>query len=235
MFDHVLDLLLHRHEEQHEPVHQQYRPKHRDVEDWHERHEERDDEGPDAPVPELKLRQPSDERLELLGACRGQCGAVRRGIDLRREEPDDQVEVVYAQAVRHDVVAVQKGEPKDVDHHHHREGAPSLLEMGHGLVQVVLELAVELRLQLRSLAAVALIHAVRRSRVHFTLSPLNWCRSRGFALPDRSAPRVLVAEVCAVLAGWRVRHVRGSVDADDGHRTRSTLRSLRGASGDLAR
>ena len=61
---------------------------------------------------------------------------------------------------------MQEGESEEVDQHHHRKGAPSFLDVGHGLVQVVLELTVELRLQLCGLAAVALLHAVRGGGVH---------------------------------------------------------------------
>eukprot|EP00850_Spirogloea_muscicola_P009666 SM000054S18152 [mRNA] locus=s54:647260:652178:- [translate_table: standard] len=57
-------------------------------------------------VPELELRQPADEGLELVAALGGQRGALDLGVDLRRQKANEQVEDVDAEAVSHDVEAL---------------------------------------------------------------------------------------------------------------------------------
>ena len=71
VLDHVFDLLLHGHEEEHQPVHEQDRPEHRHVEDAEKGHEERGDKRLARAVPKLKLRKAADKRLVLLVPLRG--------------------------------------------------------------------------------------------------------------------------------------------------------------------
>jgi hypothetical protein len=61
MFNHVSQLLLHRHREQHDKIHQQYRPKHGHVKHREEGHGEGDEQALRGFDPKLKLWQFSNE------------------------------------------------------------------------------------------------------------------------------------------------------------------------------
>lgn len=61
MFNHVSQLLLHRHRKQHDKIHQQYRPKHRHVKHREEGHGKGDEQALRGFDPKLKLWQFSNE------------------------------------------------------------------------------------------------------------------------------------------------------------------------------
>lgn len=66
VLDHMVDLALHRNEEEHNEIQQQDGPEHRHVEYTKEGHADRDQHRPRARVPELELRQSSGERSDVI-------------------------------------------------------------------------------------------------------------------------------------------------------------------------
>lgn len=94
-------------------------------------------------APELELGQPPDEWPELLVLLRRQLGALHFGVDLGRDEAQEQVEVVYAEAIGHDVEAVQEPDAQQVEQHGDRPADPSVHRVRDGLVQQVLEALLE--------------------------------------------------------------------------------------------
>ena len=147
VLDHVLDLLLHRHREQHDPIQQQHGPEHGQIKHGKEGHgetyqqrlhrrapvekgKERESESVSQPIPsprirsaltlswhhafsgahspKLELRQPSHKGFEFLVALGWELGSLRVRINLRGEKPNEEVQVVYSQAVCHDVEPSKK-------------------------------------------------------------------------------------------------------------------------------
>jgi len=109
----MLDLSFHGDAEKCNEVHHQDWPEHGDVEQLEEGAEERDGGCLGGGVPELELRQSSDERSELLVLTRRKTGAVllglvlrHGGVDLGREEGQQQVQVIDRQRIRNYVPAL---------------------------------------------------------------------------------------------------------------------------------
>jgi hypothetical protein len=92
--------MLTRQTEQNQPVHHQHRPEDGQVEDLEPAAEEANGDGLGGRVPELELRQPADERPELLVLFCGEPAGVaifhsfilfERGVEFRGEEGKEEV------------------------------------------------------------------------------------------------------------------------------------------------
>ena len=112
-----LNLTLHRNAEECDEVHDEDWPKHGDVEKLEEGAEKGDEGGLGRRVPKLELWQPPDERPKLVRLPRGQLHALvgllslklsHGRVDLRRQEGQEQVQVVDRQGVRHDVPSLKQ-------------------------------------------------------------------------------------------------------------------------------
>ena len=144
---HVHDLPLHRHEEQHAEVHEQYRPEDGHVEDREERHRQRREDPARARVPKFELRQPPRERailLPLLGRG-GQAEAVVaapphvRGIVERAQEGDEILQEEYAQTVSDDEVSLDQVDPQEEEGEDDGEEYPPRHDVDGRFVQPVLD------------------------------------------------------------------------------------------------
>lgn len=140
---HVLNLSLHCDAEEGYEVHDQYRPKHRDIENLEEGSEDGDEGRLGHAVPELELRQPPHKRSKLLVGFGREARTVIfvtevGGIDLWREEGKEQVEVVDAQRVADNIPALQQEDPKQEHADHNQARRPSGDGVWSPLVQVVL-------------------------------------------------------------------------------------------------
>jgi len=126
VLDHVLDLSLHGEEEENEEVDQEDGPEDRHVKHREEGHRKPGDERLGHAVPELELRQASDEGLVLVGLVDRQHGAV--GVEVVRErgqESDEQVEDEDPEAVGHDVKPLNEVDPARVRGDHSSQKHPS--------------------------------------------------------------------------------------------------------------
>jgi hypothetical protein len=109
----MLDLPLHRDGKQGEEVHDEDGPEHGDVGELEKSAGDGEDGRLGRRVPKLELGQPAHERTELLVVFRRQGRRVvlelgEGRVDLGREEQDEEVEVVDAQAVGDDVPTLEE-------------------------------------------------------------------------------------------------------------------------------
>lgn len=93
-------------------------------------------------LPELELREAANERAELIGSTGREARTVRKvldlRVDLRREKPDEQVEKVDPQAVRHDVEALDQVNAEDVDQGDAERTQPAVEHVRRRFVEQVL-------------------------------------------------------------------------------------------------
>lgn len=103
---------LTRQHEENDPVHDQDRPEHGDIEHGQPSADESDGNGAGGGVPELELRQTTDERSEFLVLLGGEAGGPRitilktfilgkRGVELGSQEGKEEVQEVNAKSIGH--------------------------------------------------------------------------------------------------------------------------------------
>lgn len=140
MLDHVRDLLAHGHDEEEDEVDEQNGPKHGNIKEFEEGHKDRGHNSIRGAIPELELRHAAGKRAVLLAITRGtrQDGAVRLGVDLRREEPNKEVEKINAETVGDDKPAVQEVHADEIKDKKADEDGPPSLQINSGLVEHVL-------------------------------------------------------------------------------------------------
>lgn len=129
-----LDLSIHGDGKQGDKVHDQDWPEDGHVEQLEEGAHRADDSTLGHRVPELELGQTTHKRLELAALrAAAVCGQLRSlvivqvqfRVDLGREEGDEQVQVVDAQRVRHDVPALFREDAQQEQEDQHDGAAPS--------------------------------------------------------------------------------------------------------------
>lgn len=136
---------LTRHDEEHEPVHDQDGPEDGDVKDLEPRAHEADDDGAGGPVPELELGKAADEGLELLvllgregagaAALHLVVGGVVRRVELGGEEGEEKVEEVDAESVGDDVPALGDDDTEEEKDEGDAGADPSVEDEGGRLVE----------------------------------------------------------------------------------------------------
>ena len=144
VLDHVLDLPLHCHEEEHKPIHEQDGPEDRHIEHREEGHRETDREGLTARIPKLEFRQPAHEWLVLLIRFRRQTRSVAVHVHLRSEEANQEIQVVDAETVGDNVEAPEQENAQEVYEYEHREADPAFLNVRRRLVEHALKLLLQL-------------------------------------------------------------------------------------------
>lgn len=136
---------LTRKDEQHEPVHDQYRPEDRHVEDLEPAAPERNDDSAGGRVPELELGQSADEGAELLVLLGGERpdravlhvvvhGLVGR-VELGLQEGEEQVEQVDAERVCDDVPALRDEDADEEEEDGDAGADPPVEDKGRRLVE----------------------------------------------------------------------------------------------------
>jgi hypothetical protein len=145
VLDHVLDLFAHGQEEEDDPVEEQNGPENGHIEDLEPAAQERNNNSPRSPVPELELRKAADERLELLVGLGGE-GAhgpilhliikfIARGVELGLEESEEEVQEVDAERVRNDVPSLCEEDAKEEEEEADTGANPTIGDKGGRLIE----------------------------------------------------------------------------------------------------
>lgn len=134
--------------EEDQPVHNKNRPEDRQVEDLEPAAEEADGNSLGRRVPKLELWEAAHKGPELLVLLGGEATCVsvlhtlillQRGVELGRQEGEEQVQQVDAQRVGDNVPALCDEDAQPEQQEQHTRADPSVGVVGCGLVEVGLE------------------------------------------------------------------------------------------------
>jgi len=143
----MLDLSPHRQREQDQPVHDQHRPEHWQVENLEPAAHEADGDRSRGRMPELELGQPSDKRPELVVLFRGQGRAFpvlqtfilrQARVELGLQEGQEQIQQVDAEAVGDNVPSLREDDAEEEQDDQGTGRSPSVGNVRRAFVEVSL-------------------------------------------------------------------------------------------------
>lgn len=137
-------------DEKHEPVHNQHGPEHGNVEDLEPAAEEGNGNSAGGRMPKLELGKAADEGPELLVLLGGEgtdravlhfrVERITRGVELGREEGEEEVEKVDAEGVGDNVPALCDEHPHEEEKQGDAGANPSVRDIGRRLIEECLVL-----------------------------------------------------------------------------------------------
>lgn len=123
VLDHVLNLTSHRHNEQDNPVHDQHRPEHWNIEDGKPRADKGNRNGTGGSMPKLEFGQTANEGTELvILLCRKAGRGItvfhalilsERGIEFGLQKRQEKIQKVDAKRIRHNVPSLGQNDSQE--------------------------------------------------------------------------------------------------------------------------